>query len=139
MATNFFLKFQKKVVISLMACHLPPPPLNGPVIKKKTFFAAFLSGLKKFLCAVSYLAPCTLMLTFSPSLRQSAYCGTMFAKDSMIFMATRLTIINYLLSPPPSTTVHTINAKQCYWFPFITISNRIRHLFFLYRFYIHNR
>ena len=38
MATKFFQKVPKKVIFSLMASPLPPPPLNGPAIKRRTFF-----------------------------------------------------------------------------------------------------
>ena len=36
-------KFQKKVLFSLMARPLPPPPLNGPAISGGFFFAASLT------------------------------------------------------------------------------------------------
>ena len=39
-------KVPNKVLFSLMARPLtPPPPLNGPAIKRRTFFAASLSKL----------------------------------------------------------------------------------------------
>ena len=36
---NFFQVKNKKVVCSLMAGPLPPPPLNGTAIKERTLFA----------------------------------------------------------------------------------------------------
>ena len=43
LSTKMKIKVQKNF-FSLMARPLTPPPLNGPVIKRRTFFAASLNG-----------------------------------------------------------------------------------------------
>ena len=42
-------KLKKNKNLSLMAGPLPPPPLNGPAIKKKNFFSASLITLEESL------------------------------------------------------------------------------------------